>query len=144
MAEAQAVTPEEMGLTRGPDIAIDSGAAVPVANPRDFPGCKVEESEGSIAGQKFIEPGGQTMPNEGQFRPGVVLETGDEGGINFQAAQVRKPLLSVSAINAKQNPVVFDGEKFYILPKACPQLAEIRRLIQLAPSKILLNIEKGI
>ena len=144
MAEPQAVTPEEMGLVRGPDIAVDSGVAVSVANPRGFPGCKVVASEGSLAGQKFIGPGGQTMPNEGQFRPGVVLETGDEGGINFQAAQVRKPLLSVSAINAKKNPVIFDGEMSYILPRSCSQLDEIRRLIQLAPSKIPLHLEKGI
>ena len=141
---AEPALPTECGLVRGPDIAVDSGAAVPVANPKHFPGVEVRPSPGSLAGQKFVGPGGQTTPNQGQFNPSVILETGIEGGLNFQAADVRKPLLAVSAVNAKQNPVVFDGGASYILSKTCPQLKEIRRLIAEAPSKIPLHQEKGI
>ena len=35
---AEPALPTECGLVRGPDIAVDSGAAVPVANPKHFPG----------------------------------------------------------------------------------------------------------
>ena len=40
------------------DITMDSGAGAPVANPKDFPGCEVTDSPGSLAGQMFVGPDG--------------------------------------------------------------------------------------
>ena len=40
------------------DITMDSWAGAPVANPKDFPGCEVTDSPGSLAGQMFVGPGG--------------------------------------------------------------------------------------
>ena len=87
---------------------------------------------------------GKTIPNLGQLSPQMVLESGDLGSINYQAAKVRKPLAAVSDINKKKNPCWFDGEKSYILLSKCPELEEIRRLIQKAQGKIRLHLEKGV
>ena len=84
------------------------------------------------------------MANMGQFSPQVVLETGDDGKLDYQAAQVRKSLLAVSSCNAKKNPCWFDGDLSYILPKNSPQLAQIRKLIAEAPKKIPMHLEKGV
>ena len=87
------------------DVTIDSGAGLPVANPKHFPGTAVVASEGSRRGQKFQGPGGELMANQGQMSPEVLVESGDIGRINFAAADVRKPLLAVSAVNKKGSPV---------------------------------------
>ena len=44
---AEPALPTECGLVRGPDIVVDSGAAVPVANPKHFPSVEVRPSAGS-------------------------------------------------------------------------------------------------
>ena len=53
MAEAQEAptcAAEKAGLVRGPDITLDSGAAISVADPDTYPGCKVVPSAGSKSG----------------------------------------------------------------------------------------------
>ena len=45
--------PSQEGLVEGPDVVVDSGAAVCVANKSHFPGFEVRPSEGSRRGQKF-------------------------------------------------------------------------------------------
>ena len=56
--------------------------------------------------------------------PEIIVESGDTGHLNFAEAEVRKPLLAVSAVNAKGSPVWFDGAQSFILPKAATELAE--------------------
>ena len=88
-------------------------------------------------------PGGQLIPNEGQMAPEVVVELGAVGRINFAAADVPKPLLAVSAVNAKGSPVWFDGSESFILPKGAPELAELRAIIKKMKLKIRLRQSKG-
>ena len=66
-------------------------------------------SAGSKAGQKFIGAGAQSdgIPNLGEMACDMIVESGDTGKITFQAAKVRKPLVSVWGINQKGNPVCF-------------------------------------
>ena len=65
------------------------------------------------------------------------------GRVNFAAADVRKPLLAVSAVNGKGCPVWFDGPESFIVPKGAAQLPEIRNLIQQIKAKIKLYQHKG-
>ena len=139
-----AFDPEAAGLVPGPNITVDSGAAISVTNPDVFPQCVVQPSVGSKAGQRFVGVGGPAIPNLGQITPEMVLETGDVGSVNFQAAEVRKPLMAVSDVNKKKNPCWFDGNDSHIIPSSCPQLPEIRRLISEAQRKVPLHLEKGV
>ena len=77
------------------------------------------------------------------MKPQVVVESGDTGAMNFAEAEVRKPLLAVSAINSKGSPVWFDGEDSFILPKSATKLPEIRDLIRQIKSKIRLHQSRG-
>ena len=88
-------------------------------------------------------PGGDLIPNRGQMSPEVIVESGDAGRMNFAEADVRKPLLAVSAINAKGSPVWFDGQDSFILPKSATQLPEVRDLIRQIKSKIRLHQQRG-
>ena len=55
------------GLERYQDITVDSGAGLPVANPKHFPGTAAVASEGSKRGKKIQWPGGELLPNQGQI-----------------------------------------------------------------------------
>ena len=82
---------------------MDSGAGDPVANPDDFPGCVVTESPGSLAGQVYVGPGNEKIPNEGQFVAPMRLEDGRYSKSTYQAARVRKlaKFDSFRLVNAK-------------------------------------------
>ena len=89
-------------------------------------------SPGSIKGQRFIGAGKNSdgIPNLGQMTCESVIETGDTCQTNFDAAEVRKPLLAVSDLNGRENPCWFDGEQSYIIPAGSAEIPELRALIQ--------------
>ena len=124
---------------------MDSRAGAPVANPKDFPGCVVTDSPGSLAGQSFIGPGSEIIPNEGQFIAPMRLDDGRITQSTFQAAQVRKPLMAVSSVNDKGNLVVFDGKGSFIIPGTNKGLiSQLRALIQKVPDKVPLHRKNGV
>ena len=88
-------------------------------------------------------PGGETLPNLSQLKPHMILESGSIGQINYQGAKIRKPLLAVSACNAKGNPVWFDSDESYILPANSEILSQIRKLISEVKGKIKLHQKNG-
>ena len=81
------------------DVTMDSGAGAPVAKPDDFPGCVATDSPGSLAGQIFVGPGNEKIPNEGQFVAPMRFDDGRVTQSTYQAARVRKPLTVVSSVN---------------------------------------------
>ena len=127
------------------DITMDSGAGAPVANPKDFPGCVVTDSPGSLAGQIFVGPGNEKIPNEGQFVAPMRLDDGRITQSTYQAAQVRKPLMAVSSVNDKGNLLVFDEKGSFILPGINKGLiSQLRALIQKVPDKVPLHSKNGV
>ena len=70
-------------------------------------------SAGSKAGQKFVGVGGPAIPNQGQLTPEMILESGDLGSINFQAAAIRKPLMAVTDCNKKKSPCLTGRSPLY-------------------------------
>ena len=134
------------GLERLPDMTVDSGAGCCVGNPQHFPFAQVLPSKGSAAGQKFIGPGSGSagMPNLGEMKLDMVLESGENGALTMQAADVRKPLLAVSALNRRGNPVWFDNEQSFIIPSTAENLAKIRQMIKGIKNKIPLHASNGV
>ena len=127
------------------EVTMDSGAALPVADPKQFPGCVVTDSPGSLAGQEFVGPNGSRIPNEGQFTAPMRLEDGRMTNSTYQAAQIRKPLMAVSSVNDKGNLVVFDDAGSFILPRSNKELIQkIRALIQQVPDKVKLHRKNGV
>ena len=127
------------------EITVDSGAGEAVANPKHFPNSPLTDSPGSLAGQYYLGPGGEKIPNEGQLTTGMTLEGGQQGKFTFQAAPVRKPLLAVSSVNDKGNLVIFDGDESYIIPgKATDWIKKLRGLVQQIPGKLKLHRKNGV
>ena len=127
------------------DITMDSGAGAPVANPKDFPGCEVTDSPGSLAGQMFVGPDGSKIANEGQFDVKVRLDDGRITKSTYQAVEVRKPLMAVSSVNDKGNLVLFDEKGSFIIPGTNKDLiSRLRALVKQAPDKVELHRKNGI
>ena len=110
------MTAEERMKYAQVDITMDSGAGAPVADPKDFPGCEVTDSPGSLAGQMFVKPDGTKIANACQFVAKVRLDDGRVTTSTYQAVAVRKPLMAVSSGNDKGNMVIFEEKGSFILP----------------------------
>ena len=79
------------------EMTLDTGATCHAADRIDFPGCLVQESPGSKAGQHFqsAAAGGKLIPNEGMAH--ILLTLGGvELAMNMQIAKITRPLLSVT------------------------------------------------
>ena len=101
-------------------------------------------SEKSRAGRGYLGAGGEEIPNLGQTDVTLEVKDGPTGQFRFQGPPVRKPLLSVSACNDKGNLVVFDGNASVIIPRAAPELADLRRLVHKVQNKIPLKRRNGV
>ena len=84
------------------------------------------------------------IPNLGQLAVSLMTLSGIVGRTTWQAAEVRKPLMAVSAINDKGNLVLFDLEGSAIVPSTAPEVAEIRKLVKQARDKIDLQRKGGV
>ena len=125
-------------------ITVDSGAAEPVCDPSTFPEEKVTPSAGSIVGQCYLGPGKERIPNMGEIKPTLMMESDGTGRITFQAAPVRKPLLAVSSVNDKGHMVVFDTDGSFLVPADAPEVLQVRALLQKVRGKIDLHRENGV
>ena len=78
------------------EMTLDTGATVHAADRVDFPGCLVEESPGSRAGQHFQTAGKKTIANEGQSNILLTTTGGVDVAMTMQIAKISRPLLSVT------------------------------------------------
>ena len=132
------------GLQKVPDITVDTGAGVSIANRSHFPFSQVEESPKKGQTYAAASANGPLMKNQGQMKPTLLLETGDLGNFTFQNTDpIRKPLLAVSDVNAKGNIGFFDGEKSYILTGSRQELDALRKLVSQMKRKIPLHLSNG-
>ena len=137
-------TPEELELEEGPEALVDSGAAHSVADPAvHFPGSVLRPSDASKKGIKYRGPGKEVIPNLGEIDAQFMTAEGVISKTTWQGAKVRKPLLAVSSCNSKGNVVLFDNEESFILSAQCPELKQIRALVQQAQTKIRLHQRNG-
>ena len=91
--------------------------------------------------------GGNRIKNEGQMTVKRLMPNGVLSATKFQAASIRKPLLAVSGLNDKGNPVWFDHDQTggsFIIPGDAPELAQIRALIQRIKQRVRLDRKGGV
>ena len=77
---------------------MDSGCGVSVAPPGMCPAYPIAESEGSRRGQEFMSASEDTMPNLGEQKLEVVLDSGKSTSIKYQIADVSRALNAVTEI----------------------------------------------
>ena len=123
---------------------MDSGATNPVANARlHFPGASVVPSDASRRGVVYQGPGEETIPNRGEFSEKVMTQEGAVVGTTWQDAEVRKPLMAVSACSDRGNMTIFDGEGSFILSGRSEEILAIRQLVQKATKKVMVERSGG-
>ena len=136
--------PAVMGRRLKNDITVDSGAARSVMNPADVPEYPLMTSEGQRKGQHFVGAGGERMPNLGQKTVPLMTMDGQGKAATFQAAQVRKPLLAVSASCDAGQLVIFDNDISCMLERDSPEGREIRRLARQCVAKTTFERKGGV
>ena len=88
-------------------VVLDSGAADHVVDNADTPGYVINESWGSKAGACFVAANGNVIANQGELK--LEMRSGEETiHFTFQAADITKPLWSVSKICQAGYTVMFD------------------------------------
>ena len=88
-------------------ITVDSGAADSVCEPAGFPTYLLKEGEGSNAGVTYTTASGEEIPNLGEHTVQVVTQENQLCTMKFQATNVDKTLLSVSALGDIGHDVLF-------------------------------------
>ena len=120
---------EETVIDQGIDVSqweelyaiMDSGATVPVLNPRMGKAYRVEESAASRANVEYEIADGSALPNLGQKRMAVLTNEGTLRGYSSQCADVSKALQSVRSMVASGHAVCFglgeQGDQHVIINK---------------------------
>ena len=73
------------------------------------------------------------------------MDNGATGKFTFQAVDnLQQTLLAVSDINAKGNAGWFDKKESCILPAGCPELNQIRAIVQKAKNKVPMYVRNGV
>ena len=87
---------------------VDSGAEETVAPPGLFPGER-RESAMQRAGGRYRAANGSRIPNVGEQLVEFLSTEGHRIALNFQLAEVERPLISVSHLSRAGNKVEFNG-----------------------------------
>ena len=110
-------------------LAVDSGACDNVIHPEDLPEYvdKVMETAASLKHEDFVSANGTPITNYGELTVPVVTREKTMRGITFQAAGVKKGLLSVDKMNESGHVVILDGDSSFIIHKVTGDVNRLRR-----------------
>jgi len=108
-------------------IMVDSGASRSAAPPTMAPSVPIQASEASTAGVKFKTASGQEIPAQGERRLRLADVNGNEFRLRFEICDVRRPLLSVSALADCGHVSVFEKKGGYIRLRRGGKMKMIRR-----------------
>ena len=118
-------------------MTLDSGCGKSVMPESMTTGYTITPSPGSIAGQKFVGPGGEKYANVGQVKVNLRTEAGVERSGRFQVSDaISKPLAAVSDSCDCGNLSVFDNDGSAVIRRDSPEGKEIRGLVAAAADKI--------
>ena len=129
------------------DITVDSGAGKSVMPPDAAPDYALQTSAGQLEGQHFVGAGGDRIKNLGQkVVPLHILGSADEQMrcATFQVAQVRKPLMAVSASCDAGHLCLFDNDGSFLIVRDSAEGREIRRLAKRCVDKMALERRNGV
>ena len=94
---------------------VDGGSGAHAANAaKHFPDHKVHETAASRAGGMFVAADGRKIPNRGEQRVKVQVETGDNCLVVFNDAPVTDPILCVAQLNDSGHDVMYQKRGGYI------------------------------
>ena len=128
------------GRGRRIEVTLDSGCGKSVMPENMIAGYKITPSPGSIAGQKFVGPGGEKYANVGQVKVSMQTEAGVERSGRFQVSDaISKPLAAAPESCDCGNLSVFDNDGSAVIRRDSPEGREIRRLVAAAAENIVMH-----
>ena len=98
-------------------VTADSGAADHVAPKNVASHLKMQETEASRQGVKYVAANGQKIANVGQKTIQGVTDEGMPLGMTWQIAEVKKPLASIGRMCDAGNVAVFTKSGGYVVPQ---------------------------
>ena len=98
-------------------VTADSGAADHVAPKNVASHLKIQETEASRQGVKYVAANGQKIANVGQKAVQGVTDEGMPLGMTWQIAEVKKPLASIGRMCDAGNVAVFTKNGGYVVPQ---------------------------
>jgi hypothetical protein len=120
-----------VGQDEGTDdlwITIDSGASENVISEKMAPQVKVQPSQGSREGVRYVTANGETMANKGEKHIQVKTSEGHKCMLNMQVTDVKKPLMSVARICDAGHEVVFRSNGGTITHTGTGQTTKFQRI----------------
>ena len=98
-------------------VTADSGAADHVAPKSVASHLKVQETEASRQGVRYVAANGQKIANVGQKKVQGLTDEGIPLGMTWQIAEVKKPLASIGRMCDAGNVAIFTKDGGYVVPK---------------------------
>ena len=98
-------------------VTADSGAADHVAPKNEASHLKIQDTEASRQGVKYVAANGQKIANVGQKTIQGVTDEGMPLGMTWQIAEVKKPLASIGRMCDAGNVAVFTKSGGYVVPQ---------------------------
>ena len=98
-------------------VTADSGAADHVAPKEVANHLRVQETEASRQGMKYVAANGQKIANEGQKTIRGLTDEGMPLGMTWQVAEVKRPLASIGRMCDAGNVAVFTKGGGYVVPQ---------------------------
>ena len=89
------------------ELLVDSGAAASVMPEKLLEDYPVLQGEAAKRGVHYLTADGGRVPNLGEMRVRFITKEQHKTSVNFQVADIQKPILSVGALAAAGNEVVF-------------------------------------
>jgi hypothetical protein len=109
-------------------ITVDSGASENVISEKVAPQVKVQPSQGSREGVRYVTATGETMPNKGEKHLQVKTSEGHKCMLNMQVTDVKKPLMSVARICDAGHEVLFRSNGGTITHLGTGQTTKFQRI----------------
>ena len=98
-------------------VTADSGAADHVAPRSVASHLKIQETEASRQGVRYVAANGQKIANVGQKKVQGLTDEGIPLGMTWQIADIKKPLASIGRMCDAGNVAIFTKHGGYVVPK---------------------------
>ena len=123
-------------------ITMDSGSAAFVMPTRWLPMFELQQSKGSLAGQRYVGATGNVVPNEGEKHVEFVTGDGQDRALTFQCADLNKMLAGIAGVADANNGILFLKDGGHILELDEATLERVKELVRRC-SKVTNFIRKG-
>ena len=109
------------------EAAVDSGATDAVADPAEFPGVEIEETEESKRGEEWTCAAGSSIPKLGRMKVDFWTKEGVRKKMMIKACKVNKTLIGASRLNEAGYDVILNKLNPRLVNLKTKEVIQLRR-----------------